>query len=241
MRRIIYREIAESLRKSIESGHYATGELLPSESALGTTFDASRVTVRKALELLRDEGLLVSRQGLGWSVATEPVTQSLDSLISIEAQMEPGHDVRREVTDFGFVPAPSEVVDVLGTNVLEVGRLNWVDDEPFSRIFVWCREDLAADLSRSQVEHASFLDLLGDRLRRAVQRIGAAEMPAHVAELLRRPEGSSALVVRRTAFGDDGEALFMSEHWFPGDATEFVGELSPREQPESRLRLVSEG
>jgi GntR family transcriptional regulator len=239
VRRIIYREIADRLRNGIESGQYASGGLLPSEAALCTTFEASRVTVRKALELLRGEGLIASRQGFGWIVAGEPLTQSLDSLVSIERQLhESGRPIRREVTDFGYVAAPAVAV-ALGERVLEVGRLNFVDEIPFSRIMVWCREDIALDLSRAQVTDTSFLDLFGDRLSRAVQTIGAHAVAKLEAELLQVPEGSPALLVRRTTYDADDQPLFMSEHWFPGHLTEFVAELTAGGQPETALRLVA--
>ncbi|MEY2449062.1 MAG: GntR family transcriptional regulator, partial [Acidimicrobiaceae bacterium] len=68
MRSARYREIAEDLRRQLVAGDFRTagdaGRLLPSEAELGEAYAASRVTVRKALELLRDEGLLTSRQGL---------------------------------------------------------------------------------------------------------------------------------------------------------------------------------
>jgi GntR family transcriptional regulator len=241
VRRILYREIADRLRHSIDSGQYAGGGLLPSEASLCQEFQASRVTVRKSLELLRSEGLITSRQGLGWMVAGEPLTQSLDSLVSIERQMaQLGRPVRREVTDFGFVSTPPQAEAALGARVLEVGRLNLVDDLPFSRITVWCREDLALDLSRSQVTEASFLDLLGDLPARAVQTIGAHGVPTTEADLLKVPEASPALLVRRTTYDADDQPLFMSEHWFPGHLTEFVAELTTGGQPETELRLVTE-
>ena len=53
----------------MQDGTYGAGRLLPSESELGSEFDASRVTIRRALETLRDDGLVDARQGFGWFVA----------------------------------------------------------------------------------------------------------------------------------------------------------------------------
>lgn len=121
VRRIIYREIADHLRTDIDSVHYATGGLLPSESELCATLDASRVTVRKSLELLRSEELITSRQGFGWTVASEPLTQSLDSLISIERQLAAaGRTIERHVVSFRCTEAPT-FTSILGERVLAVG------------------------------------------------------------------------------------------------------------------------
>ncbi len=220
--------MAETLRSDIESGTYGDGGLLPSEAAIGARFEVSRVTVRKALELLRAEGLVESRQGLGWMVAAEPIPQSLDALVSIERQLsDSGRTSDRQITDFGFVDAPTPAAEALGTRVLEVGRVNLVDGQPFARVTVWCREDLGADLSRADVARSSFHDLLPQGPGRAVQTIGAEAMGSADAELLAVPPGSPALVVRRTTFGADGRAVLVSEHRFPGHLTEFVAELAP--------------
>ncbi|MGI9623905.1 MAG: GntR family transcriptional regulator, partial [Acidimicrobiales bacterium] len=87
-RSIRYRVIAETLRSRIEAGELGPGQVLPSESSLSSEFDASRVTVRKALELLREDGLLSSQQGAGWFVAVDPLRQSLGRLGTIEAQLQ---------------------------------------------------------------------------------------------------------------------------------------------------------
>lgn len=245
VRKVIYLEIAESLRLKIESGEYAEGQVLPSEASLGTMHGASRVTIRKALEVLRTEGLVESRQGFGWMVTPEPFPQSLDELVSIERQLaNSGRTAEREIVEFQFVDSPATVTPILGDRVLEVARINRVDGQPFSRVTVWCREDLGGDLSRAQVARSSFYDLLSVAPRRATQTIGAEIMSDADAELLRVPPLSAALVVRRTTFGDGDQPILMSEHRFPGHLTEFVAELSRVQTDdgvgESGLRLVGD-
>lgn len=60
-----YRQIARSLRRDIQEGRLARGGRLPSEKRLELDFDASRNTVRLALGMLRNQGLVVSRPGRG--------------------------------------------------------------------------------------------------------------------------------------------------------------------------------
>ena len=73
MRQIRYRLIADELRVRVQSGVYGAGRVMPSEAELGTEFDASRVTIRRALETLREDGLVDARQGFGWFVAAAPL------------------------------------------------------------------------------------------------------------------------------------------------------------------------
>src|SRR5215472_925121 len=75
-----YQEIADRLRAQIDSGALDAGERLPSEPELVRMFDASRNTVRLALALLTNQGLVVTRQGLGTFV-TEP-TKPFTALLS---------------------------------------------------------------------------------------------------------------------------------------------------------------
>lgn len=243
MRRIRYQEIADELRRAIESGDLEPGQILPSEASLGSAHGASRVTIRKALEVLRSEGLVESRQGFGWMVAAEPVPQTLDTLVSIERQLvRSGRRHERQIIDFGFVDAPSAVRPVLGDRVLEVRRVSMVDGKPFGRVTVWCREDLGAGLSRDAVARSSFYELLPERAVEATQTIGAELVDPADAPVLEVPEGSAVLIVRRTTFGESGRPILMAEHVFPGHLTEFVAQLPGAQQAGGEqspgLRLV---
>jgi GntR family transcriptional regulator len=237
-----YRTIADELRRSVEAGELGAGRLLPSESELSAVHGVSRVTVRKALELLRDEGLIDSRQGFGWFVAADPLRQALGRLGTIEEQLsELGVASERRVVGFRFVTAPPRARQVLGsTSVLEVRRVNLADGHPFARVTVWCPEELGASLSRAQVEKAPFYELLDVEIGRATQTIGAAAADTTDAELLHVPVGSPVLRCERVTRDVDDRPILLSEHVFAGHRTELVVEL-PRFEPSmgpSGLRLV---
>jgi GntR family transcriptional regulator len=242
VRRIRYREIADDLRQRVAAGEFAAGAVLPSESELSAAYDASRVTVRKALEQLRDERLVDSRQGFGWFVATDPLRQSLGRLATIEAQLAAsGRQPERRVLDFAFVDAPPWVGAVLGVaRVLEVRRVNLADGQPFARVTVWCPEELGARLSRHEVEQSPFYELLPVELGGATQTIGAAAAAAADAELLAVPVGSPVLRCHRVTTAVDGRAVLVSEHVFPAHRTEFVVDLPRAGQSiaATGLRLV---
>lgn len=237
-----YQSIAEALRARLAAGEFAAGRLLPSESELGRDYAASRMTVRRALDALRDEGLVDARQGFGWFAAADPLRQSLGRLGTIEAQLaESGRRSERRVLEFGFVEAPDRVAAVLGRGrVLEVRRLNVVDGVPWARVTVWCPAALASHLSLADVERATFHELLDVALGGATQTIGAAGLAAADAEVLGVPAGSPALVCERVTRSVDGEAVLLAEHVFPGHLTQFVVELSSvdRSVAPSGLRLV---
>ena len=201
------------------------------------------MTIRKALEVLRTEGLVESRQGFGWIVAAEALHQPLAGLVTIESQLAAsGRSSARNILDFAFVAAPEGVVGVLGERVLEVRRLNLADGEPFARVTVWCRDDLAAPLSKAALERSTFLDLLDERPGGATQTIGAQVVDADDAALLGLPPGAAVLVVRRVTHNEQGVAMLVSEQVFPGQLTELVAELpwsrGDEAAPPAGLRLV---
>lgn len=240
MRRIRYQEIADELRARART--MPPGSLLPSEADMSAEFAASRVTVRRALELVRDDGLIAARQGFGWFVATEPVRQSLTSLGTIESQIEGvGKISERRVEEFAFEQPPARVRKYLRTDqVLRVKRVNLADGEPFAIVTVWCPADLGAHLSRRDVEARPFYELLDIDLRGATQTIGADSAESADAELLGLQIGSPLLRCQRVTTDRKGEPVLVSEHLFPAHRTEFVVEL-PQAEPSmtpSGLRLV---
>jgi GntR family transcriptional regulator len=242
VRTIRYREIADDLRSKIDAGAFAAGRLLPSEAELSHEYAASRVTIRKALEVLRATGLVDARQGFGWFVAGEPVRQPLARLGTLEEQLARlGMSSERRIGEFAFVRAPARIKQVLGVDkVLRVGRVNLADGEPFARVTVYCPEDLGSQLSRAQVAESSFYDLLPIELGGAVQTIEAAAADATDAELLAIPEGSPVLHCERITSDHEGRPVLIGEYVFPGHRTAFIVDLPKVESSiaPSGLRLV---
>ena len=242
MRKIRYQEIADELRPRVVAA--PPGSVLPSESELSEEFGASRVTIRRALDLVREQGLIAARQGFGWYVAGEPVRQSLTQLGTIESQLaDSGMTNERRVIEFAFVTPPDLVREILGTDsVLRVKRINLADGEPFAVVTVWCPEALGGGLSRKQVERQPFYELLDVRLRGATQTIGADGASEDDAKLLQVPVGAPVLKCQRVTTSIDGTPVLVSEHLFPAHRTEFVVDL-PSAEPStlpSGLRLVDE-
>ena len=235
VREIRYRTIANDLRRQIAAGELAAGAVLPSEAALAGSYDVSRVTVRKALEVLRDDGLVSSRQGYGWFVAGDTVRQSLGALSTIEAQLtDQGRASERRVVSFGFASEG-------GVDSLVVVRVNLADGLPFALVTVWCPADLGSSLSRDDVESATFYELLPVDFDHATQTIGAGLADDRDAELLQVPVGSPMLVVERVSLDSEGREVLRSEHRFPAHLTEFVVDLPFQQGAElspAGLRLV---
>src|ERR1700740_2593785 len=93
-----YRDIATGLQKDIRLGTYAVGNLLPTETELMAGYQASRQTVREALRILNDQGLIVRRAGLGSVViAAEPPVLFTHSVTSLAEWLRYSNETYRDV------------------------------------------------------------------------------------------------------------------------------------------------
>ncbi len=229
-----YLDVADQLRTRLAGGDVGAGGALPSEAELGEDFGVSRVTVRRALEVLRRDGLVTSRRGSGWYAAADPVRQALGRVTTVEAALEAaGARPARRVLEFGFEPGPPEVVRALALDadaeVLRVKRLNLADDTPFALVTVWLPAALGAEISRAEVEVATFYDLLplrGVQLGRAVQQIGADLATADDARHLDLAKGDAVLTARRVTSDLAHDPVLFSLHRYPAARTSVEIELA---------------
>ena len=245
-----YLDVAAALRASLVAGGYGAGGALESEAELGTRYGVSRVTVRRALEELRGEGLVNSRKGAGWFVAVDPIRQALGRVTTVEAALEAsGVTAERRVLEFGFEPATPAVAASLalepGSEVLRVRRLTLADGEPFALVTVWLPAALGAQLSRDDAQRAPFYELLAARgtvLGAATQLIGADIADADDVRLLGLAPGAAVLACRRVTRARDGAPVLASEHRYPAHRTTFEIDFpcaSPTSEA-SGLRLVGD-
>lgn len=224
-----YLDVAGQLRQQLARGDYSARGALPSEACLAKEFHVSRATIRRALEMLRDEGLVHSRQGAGWLVNVEPVPQALGHLVPVEqAVAAAGGRPSRRVLVFEFVPAPGQVAKELGLadgdDVLHVVKVNLVDGEPFGLASVWVRGDVGSRITRAEAEQAIFLDLLpsrGVRLGRAHQTITAEAADEQDATVFGVRAGMPMIVCHRRTFDVGGLPVVSSWLRYPGHRTTF--------------------
>jgi GntR family transcriptional regulator len=228
-------DLADALRARLVARDLGPRGALPGEVELAREYGTSRVTVRRALDRLRQEGLVTSRRGAGWFAAVDPLRQPLGRVRTVEAAVEAaGAEPGRRIVAFGFVAAPVAVADALrlphdDAEVLCVERVNLADGEPFALVTVWVRADIGADVSRADVARTTFYDLLpirGVELESVHQTITAEVADTAAAQLLECAPGDPLLLVRRVTSDTKGEPVLYSEHRYPADRTTFEIEFS---------------
>ncbi len=214
--------IAHDLRERVALGDVGVHGALESETELCARYGVSRPTVRRALETLRDEGLVQSRHGAGWFVTGTAFHQRL-ALGTFRhagsAVAESGASVCREVADFSFRPAPSGVATILqiavGAPVLHVRSARRVDGESLDVAHEWVSEQFAGRLSRADAADPGLWASLtrdGHSIATVHQTITAGLASGADADLLHTAVGVPLLLVRRVAMGADGIPLALSDH-----------------------------
>ncbi|GIJ65955.1 GntR family transcriptional regulator [Virgisporangium ochraceum] len=219
--------LAAELRERVAMGDYARSGALESEAELGRRYGVSRVTVRRALEQLRAEGLVAARKGSGWYVVSGASFGQTLALGSFQharsAVTEAGMALVRRVTGYEYRPAPADVAQVLGVadgaEVLRVRAVRRAGQLPLDVVTEWVSLSFAAPVSRADAEDPGVWETLrrkGHEIEVVRQTIAAAAASAAVAELLDTAAGVPLLLIRRLALLPDGRPLALSEHRYLG-------------------------
>ena len=226
----LYQQLQRAFREAIEQGALGPDDALPSERQLATDLGISRITVRKAIDGLADEGLLVRRQGAGNFVGAR-IEKNFAKLTSFSEDMRARGRVpssqwlKRQV---GQV-TPDEAMRLglsPGAKVYRFHRLRFADDEPMA--LELCTIAGHALPSEDAVEESLYdaLERAGNRPARALQRLRALLLDEEQARLLDAKPGDAGLLVERVGYLRDGRTVEISQSFYRGDTYDFVAELS---------------
>ncbi len=131
----LYRQLADIIRASIESGEFKRDSQIPTETVLSQQYEISRITVRKALEELTDEGLLVRKQGKGTFVYADKSIQANYPFMPFnEAVQQTGQRPSTKLISYSLEIPSHRIADYFGLsdgeNVITLKRVRLTDDTP---------------------------------------------------------------------------------------------------------------
>lgn len=197
--------------RSLEAGEWGPGDAIPSESELAVRFGVSQGTVRKAIDEMAAENLLVRRQGKGTFVATHSDPRSYFRFLRLapnEGELQPVHD--SIPLECWRAKAGADVARILGLEqgaaIIILRRLLKFGDEPvvFDEIYLPGEffQDLTLDVLKGSEKslYSLFETRYGVRMIRADEHLRAVSADWLSAELLGVPEGSPLLLVERVTF-----------------------------------------
>ena len=216
----LYYQLAQELQRLIRSDTLPAGSRLTNEIAMADRLGVSRPTMRRAIQYLVDRGLLVRKRGVGTQVVRSQVSRSLELSSLYDDLQEAGREPRTEVLFAGTVEADDTVADALGvkrgSDVFELRRLRFADDEPIALLTNYLPPDLL-QVEPEAFEKSGLYDLIrsaGVHIRVADQSIGAANAAPTEAGLLGEKKGSALLTMTRVAYDDVGRAVEYGTHLY---------------------------
>ncbi|MEU0334845.1 GntR family transcriptional regulator [Streptomyces sp. NPDC006193] len=225
-----YVRLAQTLQRRIEDGTYAPGTRVPSENQLVQAFGMSRPTVVRALELLKRDGWLESRQGYGTIVRGRPEVVEQKDRRGREALERDESQGAGRLIEVGHVPVPTRVASVLGlpkrAEVLMRRFLVEEDGEVAELVSSYFPAGLVEGtelgsgepLSGSPREHLEARKKV--RFDHVTERVSARLPEAREAELLDLPDGVPVLSVLVIACDASGRALLVADVLLPADRQE---------------------
>jgi len=225
----LYHQMEQILLEIISSDD-AVGKLLPPEQDLAAIFGVSRITVKKALDILAAKGLVERRRALGTRVARPPVTEDLARLTSYTEEMEArGLTVKTRVLATGRHVPDDAVREKLkletGQETVFVRRLRGtteqfpvllVETEVPAHLGITPDEDFTDSMYRI-METKHRISIAG-----AIDTIGASKATPEQAQLLGITKGDCVLVLEELAYAPDGRPLSLSTGIYRADSYRFT-------------------
>ena len=210
MRVPAYRRIAADLADKIREGAYRPGDALPAQRDLSAQYGVTLMTLRQALQELRDEGLIVQQAGRGTFIAPVQAAYRVDTLRSfVEDLREQGHDVTTR-EGLGRV-----VVEALLRGRPVIHQTSWVPEPHGSRV--------RGEAFRLMSLYVALAEA-GVTIVRASERIVPGLLEEPVAGHLQRPAGGAVFVSERTTYAMDDKPVVVDRAVILGDLMEIRAE-----------------
>ena len=222
----LYQQLYELLEGRIRSREWKPGDMIPPESDLIERYQVSRITVRKVLDMLVNDGLIVRQRGRGSFVAHAKLEQGTTRIVSFTDDMhQRGLTPGTKIIFMGLVAAPRAIAEALsvseGEELARIDRLRLADGEPM------CVEEsflihrrlpgiLQHDLVNNSLREIKQKEY-GIRWSRARQTIQAVPAPAEIARLLSVRTGAPLLYFERVTYSQDAVAMEYLKIYYRAD------------------------
>lgn len=238
----VYHQLYTILRQQIKDGAFGQSTPLPPEMTLSRTYDVSRVTVRRALEMLERENLIVRRHGVG-TFASPPEVEGGSGRLAglVENLITLGLETTAQLIAFdadAAIPATAAAALNLtpGSAAIRIERLRFYKSRPLSLTTLYLPPHLADSIRESDLDDRPVMRILeatGIRATRAEQTVSAVAADDDAANKLSVAIGAPLIRLRRTVFDETGTPFEHQQGLYNPDQYEYHMLLS-RDNSSSR-------
>lgn len=213
--------ISNDIRNRILDGGYQANEQIPFEKDLCTAYQASKMTVKKALDILVAEGLIIKRRGSGTFVKDLSIDEMERITVANQFRgttaLNPGKKVTSKIINFSVVEADEKVRSKLnlpeGSFVYDIYRARYINDTPHVMEKMFMPIDQIPGLKRANAEGSIYSyieEKLGLHIQSAHRRIFVRKATEIEAKYLEISVGDPVAIAEQTAFFDTGAAFEFS-------------------------------
>jgi GntR family transcriptional regulator len=227
----LYHQVHLTIRQRIQDGVYPPGSLMPTEQELTRQFGVSRITVRRSLSALTDEGLIRRERGRGTFVSSQKYSPMVRASISglIENLMAMGLKTKAELIEFNYVTALPDVSNLLelpsDAVVQRSVRVRSFQNMPFSYLVAHVPESIGKSFTMEDMRSQPLLTLLersGVKVESAYQTISARAADSDVAPLLQVPVGAPLIYITRLVRDRGGRPVELIRGLYRPDRYEYA-------------------
>jgi len=232
----LYQQIKALITRSLQSGEWKPGELIPSEVELASRFKVSQGTVRKAIDELSAENLVVRRQGKGTFVATHHEARAHFRFLRLKPDAGEVHAGDSRVIEVKRLRAPSDVARLLDMKVSDsavyIKRVMSFDDVPTILEEIWLPGVIFKGLTAERLidykgpMYGLFETEFGTHMIHADEKIRAVAASKDEAWLLQVGSGSPLLSVERVSFTYGDKPVEVRRGLYVTDRHHYQNELN---------------
>ena len=230
----LYFQVAEQIERAIQEGDLVAGDRIANELALADQLGLSRPTMRQAIQMLVDKGLLVRKRGVGTQVVQAPIRRSVELTSLYDDLKRAGMEPATVVLALDRVPADDETSGRLnvavGAGLWQLVRLRSLQGEPLALMRNYVPESVI-DLGEADFGATGLYEHFranGIHLRVAHQTICARLVDEAEATLLGGRVGDPVLTMTRSSYDDQGRAVEYGTHLYRPDLYAFETTLVDR-------------
>lgn len=207
----MYYQLKEILAKEIREGKWPAQTKMSSEREICETYKVSRVTARKAIDLLAKEGYVYTVKGKGTFVKGKYLEQPLTHFYSFRGDLRrKGVTARSKMRGFAMEAADEELAQDLqilpGEKVFRIERVFYAGELPYAREISYLPCQLCEGLTKGQVVSSGLYNSLKEYNiypTRATEKLKAYLLDRETASLLDLPENDAAIYITRITYCND--------------------------------------
>ncbi|WP_320202770.1 GntR family transcriptional regulator [Agrobacterium rosae] len=230
----LYHRIYAVMRERIVKGYYPGDAPVPSEAELAESFSVSRITIRKAMEMLTAEGLVTRTRGRGTYITDRSkenklnrvVVSNINSLFSYLNAV--GKSTRLKVVSLDLGEAPPRICEQMGipptTELVRAVRVRSLDRRPYSLSTAYLLPEIGKTLNRQDLATTDMIDLVqkaGAEVEKVEQTLTATLADDYAAKHLEIPIGAPLMLVNRLFFNTELKPFYAAEIFYRADRYEY--------------------